>query len=293
VRKLWPLNDGILLRPAYPSLVTARSLCDDGFYVVDFASDRMLRADMTGNLFLDTLPAATAERLLPNVTLEGVKRAQILSEPGVEAEYVYFPVRSLISTITRMADGSAVEVGIAGHEGMSTLSLAFGSRVSPHCTLVQIADSAYCMRARYFADEIRSDSALRARVLSYAQYVFVAATQFAACNRLHPMEQRYARWLLMADDRVGDDEFSLTQEYSAQMLGVRRAGVTVVAGEMSTAGLIAYRRGHVTVLDREGLEASSCECYRAVNDELQRLMGYGFHRRAPRLAPPEHEASPR
>jgi CRP-like cAMP-binding protein len=242
-----------------------------------------IRVGATGNLFLDALPPATAERIVSMLSLVALKRGTVLAAPGNPFEHVYFPVHSLISTITRMADGSAVEVGIAGHEGLSSMSLAFGSRISVHSTIVQIPDSAYRMRAEAFAAQTRSDIGLRERVLAYGQYVFTAATQFAACNRLHPVEERYARWLLMADDRVGNDEFSLTQEYSAQMLGVRRASVTVVAGTMSQAGLITYRRGRITVLDRHQLECAACECYAAANDELQRLMGYDVrHRRAER-----------
>jgi CRP-like cAMP-binding protein len=238
-----------------------------------------IRPGATGNLFLDALPAATAQRLVPMLSRMHLPRAEVLAQAGVEFEHLYFPIHCLISTITRMADGSAVEVGIAGHEGFSSMSLAFGSRISAHTTLVQIADSSYRMSAEAFSAEIRADSDLRERVLAYGQYAFTAATQFAACNRLHPVEERYARWLLMADDRVGSDEFALTQEYSAQMLGVRRASVTVVAGTMSQAGLIAYRRGRITVLDRDKLEAASCECYAAANDELERLMGYDVRRR--------------
>jgi CRP-like cAMP-binding protein len=174
-----------------------------------------------------------------------------------------------------MADGSAVEVGLAGHEGMSALSLAFGSRTTPHTTMVQIPNSAYSMPAEAFLSQLGLDRALNARVLSYAEYSFNAAAQFVACNRLHPVEERYARWILMAHDRVGEGEFMLTQEFTAQMLGVRRASVTVVAGAMSDSGLIAYRRGFISVLDRVALEEVACECYRVVNAELQRLLGYG------------------
>jgi CRP-like cAMP-binding protein len=161
---------------------------------------------------------------------------------------------------------------------MSPISSAYGSRISAHTTTVQIADSAFCMNADDFLAEMRNDAALRERMLCYAEYSFVAASQFAACNRLHPIVERYARWLLMADDRVGGEEFILTQEYSAQMLGVRRAGVTVVAGQMSEAGLLSYRRGHVVILDRERLADAACECYQAVNTELERLMHYDIRR---------------
>lgn len=131
------------------------------------------------------------------------------------------------------------------------------------------------MSADLFLRQLEIDADLRARVFAYAEYSFIAAAQFAACNRLHPIAERYARWLLMADDRVGMREFELTQEFSAQMLGVRRPGVTVVALELSNAGLISYRRGHISILDRQGLEEAACECYSVVNFELQRLMGYG------------------
>lgn len=239
-----------------------------------------IRAGSTGNLFLDSLPLPVAERFVPALTRVDLPLGKVLSHPGVPAEHVYFPIRSLISTVSRMADGSAVEVAIAGPEGFSSMSFAFGSRVSPHTTVVQIADSAYCVSAPFFIAEIAKDAGCRERVASFAEYIYLAAAQFAACNRLHSIEQRYARWLLMAEDRVGAGEFVLTQEYSAQMLGVRRAGVTVVAGVMTGAGLISHRRSHITVLDRRGLEEMSCECYRAANDELERLMGFGLTRGA-------------
>ena len=155
-------------------------------------------------------------------------------------------------------------------------------------TVVQIADSGYNMDAQRFLALVNEHAELRDRALAYAEYSFSASTQFAACNRLHPIEERYARWMLMADDRVGADEFALTQEYAAQMLGVRRAGVTVVAGTLSEAGLIAYTRGHVRVLDRPGLMEAACECYGVVNAELRRLMGYGAKTRRWEQPEPRH-----
>ncbi len=229
----------------------------------------------TGNAFLDSLSAPTRSVLLPTLQIGTLRRGQVLGEPGIRIEAVYFPIRSVVSTLTRMLDGGAVEVGLAGHEGMSGISLVYGTRESVHSTIVQVADSAYCLAADAFMQQLNDDAAFKERVLAYAGYSFVAATQFAACNRLHPIEERYARWILMADDRIGLEEFPLTQEFTAQMLGVRRAGVTVVAGTLSNAGLISYRRGHVSVLDRPALEDVACECYRAVNAELRRFMDYG------------------
>lgn len=177
-----------------------------------------------------------------------------------------------------MTDGGAVEVGFSGHDGFSPLVMAFGSQTSPHTTIVQIPDSAYSISTRVFLQEMKADADLSERLRAYAEYSFIAATQFAACNRLHPVAERYARWVLMADDRVGGGEFNLTQDFAAQMLGVRRAGVTVVALEMSNAGLVSYRRSYLQVLDRAGLVDAACECYGVVNSELKRLMGYGARR---------------
>lgn len=209
--------------------------------------------------------------MLEKVTLEP---GAVLRELGAPAEEVYFPTSSLISTVSRMENGAAVEVGLAGREGLSPLSVAFGERIGPHDAVVQIPGSSWCVGATAFLQLLDTDADLRRCTARFAQYAFVAAAQFAACNRLHSLEARYARWLLMASDRVGSHEFVLTQEYTSQMLGVRRAGVTTAAGEMANAGLITYRRGRVAVVDRAGLEETSCECYGVVNAELWRLMGY-------------------
>lgn len=229
----------------------------------------------TGNSFLDSLPEATRGRLVPLLELKRVKRGQELSRPDEPFVEVLFPIRSVISTVTLTADGAAVEVGLTGHEGLSPLPIAFGSLTSRHATMVQIPDSALSIDAKAFLAEFRSDLDLREHCSRYAEYSFSAATQFAACNGIHPVEERYARWLLMASDRVGATEFNLTQEYSAQMLGVRRATVTNIALALAKKGLITYKRGTVLVTDRAGLEDAACECYAAVNTDLQRLMGYG------------------
>ena len=236
-------------------------------------SDR--HSPITGNSFVDSLPAATRARIVPLLTLEVMDTGHVVSQPGERFRHVVFPVRSVISTVTLTEEGAAVEVGLAGHEGFSPLPMAFGSVVSPHSTVVQIADSAQCMDAVAFVAEFKADADLRDRCLRWAEYSFTAATQFAACNGVHPIEERYARWILMANDRVGSAEFYLTQEYSAQMLGVRRATVTNIASALSKSGAISYRRGRILVTDRASLEDAACECYQAVNGDLQRLMGYG------------------
>ena len=230
----------------------------------------------TGNSFLDALPLDLRSRFMPHLAPENLKQGVLLGEPGVPVDQVYFPVSGVISTVALMRDGNAVEVGFAGHDGFSSISVAFGSRTTPHTTVVQIAGKVLRMPAEAFLRLTSADRDLHTRALAYGEYSFIAATQFAACNRLHPIEARYARWLLMADDRVGGDSFMLTQEYAAEMLGVRRASVTLVAGALSANGAISYRRGNIRVLDRDRLLSTACECYGAVNDELQRLMGYSI-----------------
>jgi CRP-like cAMP-binding protein len=228
----------------------------------------------TGNSFLDTLPLDIRSRFQMHLEPEHLKQGAVLGEPGVPVDQIYFPVRGVISTVASMSDGNAVEVGFAGHDGFSSIALAFGRRETPHTTVVQIAGSVLRMPAHIFLHQSAANAELHARALAYGEYSFIAATQFAACNRLHAIEGRYARWLLMADDRVGGAPFMLTQEYAAEMLGVRRASVTLVAGTLSAAGAISYRRGNIQVLNRDRLLDTACECYGAVNDELQRLMGY-------------------
>lgn len=227
----------------------------------------------TGNFFLDALQRTTAGRGL-HVESVALHSGDVLVEPRASSEYVYFPMRSLISTTVQMQNGSAVEVGMTGREGMNALSRAFGTRGASQTAVVQIGDSAYRASGAAFHDAFDRDSGVRDLTLAFANYVFTAAAQFAACNGLHPVEQRYARWLLMAYDRVDRREFLLTQEYSAQMLGVRRASVTEVAGRLKERGLIDYDRGHVQVLNPRGLADTACECYDAVNNELKRQLGF-------------------
>ena len=226
------------------------------------------------NRFLSTLPYETRARLEPLLEPISLQKGSVLAAPGADVTHVYFPTGSVISTVTLMADGSGVEVGFAGGEGFSPTSVAFGSLTLSHSTSVQISGPAFRMTADAFFSEVTRDPELRRRVFAFAEYSFVAATQFAACNRLHSIEERYARWLLMADDRVARTEFLLTQEFTAQMLGVRRASITVVAGAFSAAGLIAYKRSLIRVLDHAGIERLACECYRVVNGELDRILGY-------------------
>ncbi|HEX3462721.1 MAG TPA: Crp/Fnr family transcriptional regulator [Candidatus Elarobacter sp.] len=228
---------------------------------------------LRGSLFLDSLCAHTLSGLAPHVTKVSHLHGQVLARPGRPTEHVDFPLHSVVSTITMMGDGSAIEVGLTGREGLVGPAHAFGTRTSLHTTVVQIPGDALRLDAGVFEQAVEREPDLRDRVRAFAHYIFTAAAQFTACNRLHPIEERYARWLLMVQDRTHSDEIPLTQEFTAEMLGVRRAGVTVVAGRLNEAGLITVGRSRVTVRDRRGLEKVACECYSTVNDALRKLLG--------------------
>jgi CRP-like cAMP-binding protein len=229
--------------------------------------------DRPSNRLLAALPRAEYERLRPR--LEGVRpRAQeVLYEQGGVLEYVYFPERGTISLLTAMADGDAVEIGTVGNEGMAGVSAALGSGISPHRATCQVPGRALRMRAEEFFSATPPDHPLHDLVRRYAAAFLMQVAQSVACNRVHPVSQRLARWLCMTHDRVGSDEFPLTQEVIAQMLGVRRQTVSEVASEFQAARLIEYRLGHVTVEDRAALERAACECYHTVRAHFERVLG--------------------
>jgi len=172
-----------------------------------------------------------------------------------------------------MRDGAGVEVTVCGREGFYGLQAALGDGTSSTEAMVQIAGSAYGLRSADFLASLATDSGLGERVLRYAQAVIEAVSQFSSCNRLHPIDERCARWLLMAHDRVDGDEIFLTHEFVATMLGVRRPGVSLAVGVLERAGLIELHRARIVVSDRKGLEDASCECYEVANDAFERLLG--------------------
>ncbi|MCR4302025.1 MAG: Crp/Fnr family transcriptional regulator [Sulfuricaulis sp.] len=190
----------------------------------------------------------------------------VLCEPGKTLRHVYFPNSGIISLLTPLDGHDSVEVGLVGREGMAGIGLFLGSSVSPVQMLVQGSGIATRMKAASFRNEIKRNPVLQ-RELNRYLYAFMAqVAQTAACNRHHLLEKRLARWLLMTHDRARSNEFHLTQEFLAHMLGVRRVGVTRAAGLLQEKNLISYRRGNITILDRKGLERASCRCYEAVND---------------------------
>jgi CRP-like cAMP-binding protein len=193
-----------------------------------------------------------------------------LNEKSAVIEYCYFINSGVASIIHVMSDGKSVEVGLTGREGFVGLPVVVGFSSSPTRAVIQIAGTGYKMRVRDLKSAIRNGSRLTESLQRYAQELSIQAIQIAACNRLHEVDQRLARWLLMSRDRVGHSTFPLTQEFIAHMLGTRRASVTVAAGNLQKRGLISYTRGQVTIKDPAGLEAAACECYQGINRQIER-----------------------
>jgi CRP-like cAMP-binding protein len=227
----------------------------------------------TSNHLLDQLPPAALDRLRPHLAVEVLSMSQTLQARGKPVKSVLFPTSGMISIVAMLRDGAAVEVGIAGREGMLGVQAVLGDDVSINEAMVQVPGSALRMPADVLRREAQASPELRAVLLRYVQAVLNSATQSAACNRAHLLEQRLARWLLTARDRAGTDRLPLTHEFIAMMLGVRRAGVTVAAQSLQTSGLIQYAHGRITIADREGLEVAACECYEVIKREYARLLG--------------------
>ena len=227
----------------------------------------------TGNRVLDALSPEALALLRPHLETFPLVLGQAIQEPGEKAEYVYFPTGGMISIVAAMADGAAVEIGMAGKEGMFGISIILGDDTPAQKAMVQLPGSALRMRSTQLRRAAQASPELHGLLLRYAQTVLTAATQSAACNRLHSLEQRCARWLLAARDRAEGDTFPITHEFLAMMLGVRRPGVTIAVQNFRDGGMITYNHGTMAVLDRVGLEAASCECYRFIQDESKRLLG--------------------
>jgi CRP-like cAMP-binding protein len=187
---------------------------------------------------------------------------------------VYFPNRAIISLVALMENGSLTEIGLADRRGMLGVPVFLGGKQANNQAIVQIADSAMQMDSAQLNTEFNRGGALQRLLLLYTQALLTQVSQTAACNRLHSLEERLARWLLLIRDSLKSNELPLTQEFISQMLGTRRSGVTVAAGTLQQAGIIRYTRGKITILNREDLEATSCECYCLVKDELTRLLGF-------------------
>ena len=225
------------------------------------------------NRILKRLPPAVIRRLRKCLKEVALTHGHPLHEPGKPLKYVYFPESGMASIRTVLQDGTETEVATVGREGLVGLSVFLSARTTPRRTVWQLPGTAMRMDAALLRRETRRGGALSDVLHLYAQALFTQFAQLATCGRFHTIKQRCCCWLLMTHDRVEGDEFALTHEFLAQMLGTRRSGVTVIAGALQSAGLIEYRRGHVTIRNRAGLEKAACECYGIVRGEFDRLLG--------------------
>jgi CRP-like cAMP-binding protein len=224
------------------------------------------------NRLLASLPKTEFDRLTARMDDVDFKARDSVYRTGGPIDHVYFPRSGMLSMVVVMESGATSEVGVVGSEGMAGVPAFLGGDRSPTQVFCQLPCESRRMPAAAFREEVRGNGPLRAVVQRYAQALFTLVSQSTACNHHHAVDSRCARWLLMTHDRAEADEFPLTQEFLAMMLGVHRPSVTVVAGTLQTAGLIRYTRGRITVLDREGLEDAACECYGVVRAELDRLV---------------------
>ena len=226
-----------------------------------------------GNRLLAALPATDYARLRPVLEPVVLRLRQVLSEPGDAITHVYFPTMAVVPLLLLVEDGTSVEIALVGNDGLIGQPLALGLDRATHRALNQIPGIALRLSAGAFRSALNQSGALRQVLQRYTQALLVQAAQGAACNRLHSIYGRCARRLLETHDRVDQDEFPLTQDLFASFLAVRRATVSVAAGRLQQAGLIRYHRGSITVLDRAGLQAAACECYRTIKTFTDRLLG--------------------
>ena len=223
-------------------------------------------ADKPSNLLLDSLPPTQRKSLLARMEPVTLPIGTVLYRSGEQPEYAHFMTEGICSIVTFMADGAGAEVGLIGREGVVEAINLLGSASPPTTAFIQVEGAALRIRYAELQKEMFSTSALLRRILEFVQCHGFILSQLAACNGLHEIEERLARWLLMVQDRVENDKFYLTQEFLAEMLGIRRTSVSAAAGSLQKEGLIAYRRGHIQVLKRAGLEDAACECYPIVRD---------------------------
>lgn len=231
----------------------------------------------TANRILKALPLEEYERLSSDLEPASMSLGEILCHPDEPITHVYFPNRGTVSLVSNFDDGKSVEVGMVGNEGMFGVCVFLGSISTPLLAQVQIPGDGLRMRRDVLHREFKKGGQLQDLLLRYTQAFITQIAQTAACNRAHSVEGRLSKWLLMCEDRANSKELELTHEFIATMLGARRAGVTEAAGGLKSRGLIDYRRGHLTILDRQGLESITCECYPIVKKEFARLIGYNGH----------------
>jgi len=234
--------------------------------------------DPNQNHLLAALPTTEFERLLPHLELVPMPLGEVLYEPGGQLRYAFFPTTAIVSLHYVMESGASAEMAGVGNEGVVGVALFMGGNTTPSSAVVQTAGHAYQLEGRLLKEEFARAGFVQRLLLRYTQALITQMSQTAACNRHHSVEQQLCRWLLLTLDRIPSRELIMTQELIASMLGVRREGITEAAGNLQRAGFIRYRRGHITVLERAGLELHACECYAVVKTELARLLSDVRHR---------------
>jgi len=229
------------------------------------------------NHLLAVLPAPIKARLLPLLELVSLPLGKVLYESGAVLDHVYFPTDSIVSLLYVMENGASAEIAVVGNEGIVGVSLFMGGESTPSRAVVQSAGFAYRLAGKLIKDEFNRHGELLLLLLRYTQSLLTQMSQTAVCNRHHSVDQQLCRWLLLSLDRLSGNQLQMTQELIANMLGVRREGVTEAAGKLQKLGVIEYQRGKITVIDRIRLEALSCECYAVVKLETDRLLNYKLH----------------
>ncbi len=227
------------------------------------------------NHMLTALPKEDYKRILPSLEPVDLALGKVIYEADQKMEYLYFPTTSMVSLLSSMENGMTAEVGLTGNDGVVGIAVFLGGNTTPNRAIVQIAGKAIRMNARIVHKEFQRGETFQHLMLRFTQALITQISQTAICNRLHPVEQRFCRWLLLSHDRIKSNDIAMTQELIASMLGGRRESVTVSAGRLQEQGLIHYSRGNITILNRAGLEASVCECYNVVKTEYTRLLGWG------------------
>ena len=224
------------------------------------------------NHLLAALPRDDFARIAPNLSLVELKLGDVLYESGGKLDHVYFPTDSIVSLLYVMEDGASAEIAVVGNEGILGISLFMGGETTPSRAVVQSQGVGYRLPAQQLKQEFNRSGSLMRLLLRYTQALITQMSQTAVCNRHHSVDQQLCRWLLLSLDRLSSNELTMTQELIADMLGVRREGVTEAAGKLRRAGIIEYSRGRIKVLDRQKLERHVCECYAVVKSEVDRLL---------------------
>ena len=234
------------------------------------------------NYLLAALPVEVFQRLQPNLEAVSLALGEVIYEAHDTLAHVYFPTTAIVSLLYTMENGRSAEMGIVGCDGLVGIAVFMGGDTTPNRAVVQSAGDALRLPLNAFRDELRRTGELHRLLLLYTQALLTQMSQAAVCNRLHSLDQRLCRWLLLSHDRLGSDNLVMTQELMANVLGVRREAVSVAAHQLQKTGLIRYKRGHITIVDRVGLESTVCECYQVVKSECDRLLPYQVKLQAPR-----------